>query len=525
MKTFKSLPSQTGQPFFERYATLIHSLTKFGVIAQIITGAAEIGIIYSLLYPSFIDLFPSVAHPLSITGALFCASLLQVGLKKVFPYSVRAILFKRFTGLDLPLSIAIFLLTIALLSVSVLLSYKGSQDIIDVAIAPPLAATTTAADSIKAVTEQRAAAIFSTDSATIETKYLGKFEAIQSEHQSRIDATEGKATKSRTASPSWSKDLSAQANGMKAELKTKLATLKADKANEIEAKATERKATIAHATDRNDIERTDIKAANSEAKAATEQRKGKYKNYVGYFTLFCYIFFLIGFVLDEIYKKGAGIEETVLPHQRHFSPSLFAEWLEAVKARYDTFVRSKIYAFADKTNASPLPVALHSLYDFKATALKNVHTIEVEEMDDDETRVIKLPMKPLKVAAKRKDDTKKADDTEPKKTRQIGFRKDDDTTLSTDEQLKIKGGKSLDDTGVHNDFRYTANLNDDTSKVYTVRATTGGDFGKCEHCGNDFFRNHKKQRFCKEECRKNAWALKTGKDFDLSVKNKERKKK
>jgi hypothetical protein len=493
MKTFKSMPSNEG--FFNTYATLIHSLVRFGVVAQFVTGAAEIGIIYSLLYPSFIDLFPSVAHPLSITGALFCASLLQVGLKKVFPYSVRAILFKRFTGLDLPLSIAIFLLTIALLSVSVLLSYKGSQDIIDVAIAPPLAATTTAADSIKAVTEQRAAAIFSTDSATIETKYLGKFEAIQSEHQSRIDATEGKAAKSRTASPSWSKDLSAQANGMKAELKTKLATLKADKANEIEAKATERKATIAHATDRNDIERTDIKAANGEAKAASDQRKSKYKNYVGFFTLFCYIFFLIGFVLDEIYKKGAGIEETTAPHQRHFAPSVFTEFVETIKEKIDTALRSKIYRWSDKTAASPLPNALHVLYNFKANVLQNVHQIEIEEV---EAKIIKLPSKALKVAAKKNNDTQKTDDTA---TRKIGFfgknsgGLNDTEKLSTDDSTKIVGGR--------NPTEFEPN---------TITIVGGTQtMGQCPNCLKSFIKNHKKHTYCSDECRGEFWQKKTNK--------------
>ena len=502
MKTFKSLPSQAGTPFFERYATLIHSLTKFGVIAQIITGACEIGIIYSLLYPSFTDLFPSIAGPLSITASLFCASLLQVGLKKLFPYSVRAILFKRFTGLDLPLSIFIFLLTGALLTVSVLLSYKGSQDIIDVSIAPPTEKTTNAPDSIKAATEQRAAATFTTDSATIETKYKGKIEATISNFDNQIANVER-----------WSKGKKATA--LRAEKVSKLATLQTEKAIEIEAKATERKATIAHATDRNDSERTDIKTANGEAKTATAERKGKYKNYVGYFTLFCYLFFLIGFVLDEIYKKGAGIETTVLPHQRHFSPSLFAEWLEAVKARYDTFVRAKIYAFADKTNASPLPVALHSLYDFKATPLKNIHTIEVEETGEDETRVIKLPMKPLKVAAKRKDDTSRTDDLEPKKSRQIGFRKDDDTTLSTDDALKIKGGK--------NSFGTAETAADITAAVTHEKPQP--QTKNCDWCGSRFEYVVYNKKFCCDECKKAAWNAKTGKEFDLELKKKERLKK
>ncbi len=497
MKTFKSMPTQTA--FFDRYANLIHTLTKFGVIAQIITGVAEIGIIYSLIYPSFSDLFPSVAHPLSITGSLLAASILQVGLKLVFPYSVRAILFKRFTGLDLPLSIAVFILTIALLSVSVLLSYKGSQDIIDVAIAPPTAKTTTAPDSIKAVTERQANATFTTDSATIETKYKGKLEATESSYDNQIATVE-----------KWAKGK--RATTLRAEKVTKLATLQSDKATEIEAKATERKTTINRATDRNDTERADIKTDNSEAKTQAEHRKGKYKNYVGYFTLFLYIFVLLAFILDEIYKKGAEIDTTPIPHQRHFAPSLFSELSEAVKARIDTTLRAVIYQFADKTKASPLPNALNSLYDFKADALKNVYQIETEPQ---ETKVIRLPSKPLRIAAKQKDDTIKKDDTEPKKNRAIGFKKQDDTQDDT--------GEKKDDTPIHNDFRRTENLKDDTGKTFTVVATSN-DYGKCENCGNDFFRNHKKQRFCGEDCRKENWKVKTGKAFDLELKNKERKK-
>jgi hypothetical protein len=485
MKSFKTFPTTEGQPFFERYATLIHSLTKFGVIAQIITGMAEIGIIYSLLYPSFSDLFPTIAHPLSITGALLCASLLQTALKALFPYSVRAILFKRFTGLDLPLSIFIFLLTGALLTVSILLSYKGSQDIIDVAIAPPTEKNTNAPDSIKAATEQRAATMFTTDSATIETKYKGKIEATISNYDNQIFNVE-----------KWSKGK--KATSLRAEKVSKLATLQSEKAAEIESRSNERKATIAHATDRNDSERTDIKAANGEARTLSDNRKSKYKNYVGYFCLFLYLFFLIGFVLDEIYKKGAGIEETVLPHQRHFAPSLFAEWLEAIKARYDTFIRSKIYAFADKTNASPLPVALHGLYDFKATALKNVHTIEVEEMDDDDTRVIKLPNKPLRIAAKKKDDTKKTDDTA---TRKIGFfgknsgGLNDTEKLSTDDSTKIVGGRN------------TTEFEPNTITIVGGTET----MGQCPNCLKSFVKNHKKHTYCSDVCRGEFWQRKTNK--------------
>lgn len=505
MKILKSMPKDTA--FFDRYAPLIHGLKRFAPITQFLTGAAEIGIIYSLIYPSFSDLFPSVAHPLSITGSLFAASILQIGLKLVFPYSVRAILFKRFAGLDLAFSIVVFALTIALLSVSVTLSYKGSADIVEVAIQPPSDKTTTATDSIKAATERSANAVFSTDSMTIEIKYLGKGEALQSEYNTRINEAENRANNARHKSPIYAKELSQKATNLKAELRAKLATMQADKAAEIEQKASERKATINRALDRNDKERAQIETANSEAKAATKDRKSRYKNYVGYFTLFCYIFFLLVYSLDEIYKKGAKIEASTMPHQRHFLPPLFAELSEAIKARLDTFFRSKIYAFADKTKASPLPVALPVLYEYKADALKNIYTIETEK---EETKTIKLPAKPLRVAAK--NEAAKGDET-TKKARQIGFKIGDDS--------KDEASDKENETPIHNDFRNTGNFKDDSLKV----VTNSSDYGKCENCENDFFRNHKKQRFCCDDCRKESWKNKTGKAFDLELKTKERLKK
>ena len=513
MKTFKSMPKETA--FFDRYANLIHSLTRFAVVAQLVTGLTEIGIIYSLLYPSISDLAPSYAAIITTPLSILFASLLQVGLKKVFPYSVKAILYKRFKSLDLAFTIAVFVLTIALLIVSILLSYKGSHDIIDIAIQPPTEKTTTATDSTRAAAERQANATFTTDSATIETKYLGKSEAIQSEYQSRASGYDAQAARAKGSI--YKAELIAKANGIKAELKTKLATLQSDKATEIEAKATERKTTINRATDKNDIATAQILSDNSEAKGKAIERKGRYKNYIGYFVLFSYTFFLIAFVLDEIYKKGAKIDETPQPHQRHFLPSLFAEWIEAIKARFDTWLRSKIYAFADKTKASPLPNALNSLYDFKADALKNVWVIESEPQ---EKKTLKIPSKPLRIAAK-KDDTKdESKDDTPKKQRQIGFFKSNDTKDDTTEKA--------DETPIHNETRFRGEIGDepqdDTRKKFTV-VTNQNDFGKCENCGKDFFRNHKIQRFCCEDCRKAAWKNKTGKDFDLEVKTKQRLKK
>ena len=508
MKILKSMPNDTA--FFERYADLTHSLTKVATIAQVVTGAAEIGILYALLYPSVKDLFPSQAATIATCGAVFCAALLQFGLKKVFPYSVRAILYKRFKGLDMAFSVSVFILTIALLAVSVFLSFNGSKDIAAFAVTPPTEKTTTAQDSAKRTATAQANNLFSSDSSTIETKYKGKSEALTAEFNSRIGASESKASQTANSAPSWSKSLRVQAAALRGEMATKLATLQADKATELQAKSDKRQTDIDKATDRADSQADGILSENKAAKDAAKVKANSYSGYIGYFTLFCYVFFLFTYILNEIYHKGAKIDLTPVPSQRHFDPSVIALFTEALKERIDVFFRKKIYAFSNSTDVQPLPDAVRVLHDFKANTFDEVLQVQ---SNFEKMKVVKLPTKRHKIAATAKDDTTEKRDDTPTKTRQIGFKKQNDTADDATEKQ--------DDTNIHNDFRSTANLSDDTKTI----VVTGGDFGKCENCGNDFYRNHKKQRFCGEDCRKDAWKNKTGKDFDLQVKNKERRKK
>lgn len=502
------MPNDTA--FFERYADLTHSLTKVATIAQVVTGAAEIGILYALLYPSINDLAPSYAVQLSTVAAIFCAALLQFGLKKVFPYSVRAFLYKRWQGLDFWFSIAVIILTIALLGVSVFLSWKGSKDIASFAVAKPTEKTTTAQDSAKNAVLIAANGRFTTDSATIETKYKGKAEALTAEFQSRIGTTEGKANQTVTSAPSWSKSLKSQAQTLRGEMSTKLAQLQADKATEIQAKSDKRQADIDKATDRADNQADGILAENKAAKDAAKVKTESYSGYIGYFTLFCYIFFLFTFILNEIYHKGAKIDLTPVPSQRHFDPSVIALFMEALKEKIDVSLRTKIYNFANNTAAQPLPEAVRVLHTFNAKTFDEVLKVE---SDFAQTKVVKLPTKRHKLAATIQPETDKKTDDTPQKRHQIGFKKQDDTKDDTNAKA--------DESKVHNDFRSKANLTDDTQTIIV----TGGDFSKCENCGKDFFRNHKKQRFCCEDCRKTAWSNKTGKTLDLSIKSKERRKK
>lgn len=62
--------------------------------------------------------------------------------------------------------------------------------------------------------------------------------------------------------------------------------------------------------------------------------------------------------------------------------------------------------------------------------------------------------------------------------------------------------------------RYTVNLSaaDRTTKIVN---DTGKDV--CEHCGNTYLRNHKKQKFCSEACRVASWEDRTGAKLQKGV--------
>jgi hypothetical protein len=501
MKLQTNLPQNAdGINFFERYASLINSLTGVAFIAQLITGFCEVGILYTLLYPSFADVVPpQYLNFVSMCGACICAAMLQMGLKEVFPYSIRAILYNRFKGLDLAFTIGIFILTISILAGSIALSWQGSKDIAEFAVSKPIEKTTSKSDSTKNADFATAQRLFTSDSANIEMKYKGKSEALTAEFNSRIRSADDKASQTAATAPSWSKSLRAQAAALRGEMATKLATLQADKATELQAKAEKRQTDIDKATNRADSQADVILSDNKAAKDAAKVKANSYSGYIGYFTLFCYVFFLFTYILNEIYHKGAKIDLTPIPSQRHFNPSVFAEWIETAKEKLDVHLRTKIQNWADKTPPQPLPLSISALYDFKADVLTD--TVKIETTGK-ETKVVKLPLKVHKIAAIAKDETTKKADETPSKVRVIGFKKQDDTADDITQKA--------DDPLVHNESR---------------PMVKSSDFGKCENCGNDFFRNHKIQRFCGENCRKNAWKNKTGKNFDLSVKNKERRKK
>ena len=478
------LPLPKDAEFFNKYAALVFALKRYGVVAQSIAALTELGILYALIYGTLSDITPSFGPVISIAGALVAASMLQVGLRFSLPYVVRSVLYKRFRNLDLAFTVVVWVLLLALLTVSITLSWLGSKSIAETFTPKPIERTTLLTDGEKKAANETAEKLFLTDSLTIAAKFSGKIEATKAALQTQIDATDGKASNASIKSPQWSRELKAKAQTLRGEMTAKLATLESERATEIQTAAKDRANALGEASTRRNREADKIQSDNEAAQTKTTFKTNRYGGYLGIFTLVCYLFFIVSTILNEMLNKGAKIEALPMPTQYDFLPSVFAEWKTAISDRLNQIFRQHIQTFSDNTKAAPMPEKMPMLYDYKAQPLETVLTVVSEPPK--ETAIIKLPVKMPKIAATVKSDDKTVT------PRPIGFHTDK-TIVSDPTTDKII-----------NDKPYT--------KIVTIQK--GSHLRTCEQCKTSYVYNHHKQKYCGETCRVEAWEKRTGRIFN-----------
>ena len=103
MKHLRTAPTETG--FFETYAKLAKSITLSGVFAQIVSGLTEIGGIFAASYSALLPIFPELALPIAGAVAIIGTAVLELGLRVLMPHTVDAVLYRRYSGLHLPMTI------------------------------------------------------------------------------------------------------------------------------------------------------------------------------------------------------------------------------------------------------------------------------------------------------------------------------------------------------------------------------------------------------------------------------------
>jgi hypothetical protein len=242
MKVFRSLP--TDSDFFTRYASLIPPIHKAGYVAQLISALTEAGILFVLIRATAADfLSPMLADVAGFIGATAGVLLIELGLRKLLPFSVRAILFRRFSGLDLVMTFLIFAGSLVLLAASGFLSFQGSKDLVSELVPPPVERSAGLADTLHSAATMAAATSYRADSAMIERSAAQRAESIKAAAKSAQAAIDVQlrtlAAKENETGQSFATrkaDLRANRADLAADRDRQLADLAADLATSLSAR-------------------------------------------------------------------------------------------------------------------------------------------------------------------------------------------------------------------------------------------------------------------------------------------------
>ena len=364
MKIHKSLPQN--EAFFGYYARLIPTLFKVGYLSQAFSACIETYILYSILRAKLEGVMDNPGAG-ALIGALFLVALLEVGLRTSAAFSVRAILYRKFSGLDLPMSAFIFLLSGSLLLCSVVLHLEGSKEAVEANNAGPALEQTA---HIETSGQTEAAALlrsFSQDSAVIASSYSSRLKATRA-----AEVAKEKAYLSRKGATAGGAAL------IRAKGEEKLAAIEGERGAKLEALLERKSSQMERVKGRQYSAADEANGRNKAKLAKDEAQVSKYSSYLSTFSVLTVLFFLLTIALNEIHLKGSGIEEVAIPHQYQFEQPVFAKLQTALNGKIQYHARRVIDRIEESTPEPGAPLTPHSLYDWSGLTPRRV-TVQTRE--------------------------------------------------------------------------------------------------------------------------------------------------
>ena len=478
MKFRLSLPNN--EDFFQRYAGLVPTLSKLGYLAQIVSALTEVGILFALVRNAVADIAPpAVATGAGIIGGLLGTAFIEVGLRKFLPFSFRQVLNKRFSGLDMIMTVAIISATVMLLSASGFLSFKGSKDTVET-MTPPAKkgeVVTGLYDDLK----NGERIMFSEDSAAIVARYAPQISALNLAHTASAEAGNTKLKAIESKERNTGQIFSSQKATIKQSMADaaaahalKLAEMQSQQAAELKARQDKRDAEIAIVNGRLSRAFQTEERQFAEAEAKRLQQVKVWGGSVAWFTVLCLAVLILSIGLQEVHHHGAGIQEEALPNEYHFRESAFDAFVGAVSERWNALAFAWIKKFEDGTPEPPEPGKPPTVYEYEA----------------------KIERRPIGFTTGKSSE---------KTTKESSEKTSGVSSVSKETQAEIdelrRRLKAYEEKEKHG-------LSKERIVAYDFRKETNTKI--CAHCQQSFIYNHAKQKYCSEDCRKNHWESMNG---------------
>ena len=158
----------------------------------------------------------------------------------------------------------------------------------------------------------------------------------------------------------------------------RLAALEEERAAKFEALLNSKAANLERIKSRQFSAADEIGGRNKKQLERSEIRTATYSSYLSTFSVLTVLFFLLTIALNEVHKKGSGIEEVAIPHQYQFEEPVFSKLSTALNGKFQYHARRVIDRLEDSTPAPGAPLTPHPLYDWAGLTPRRV-TMETRE--------------------------------------------------------------------------------------------------------------------------------------------------
>lgn len=338
-RTIRTKPKN--DQFFKTYASLLFVLSAGLLLTQLISGATESNAIYMTIRES-LALMPKFTKTIvawigTIMGVLLIE---QYGVRILLPYSIDAIIYKKFKGEEKYISIFSITLCLVIYAGSFYLSVHGGKDYADKIIVENEQSQNQKRYSEESNNESDKSAELKKERQLLYDSYISDSLALASSYNSKINQQRNILNKTKYGKKY--REIKAEIDRLNVENAQSMLELK----NKFNEDWREQKELISKKYEK----MLDSKQKSVEPIASFTKKQGKQmKSYTVIFVICCMLFQLFSSIIMRIILKGSGIEEQAVVSQSWFDSPKYAEWLYIANQRFDSIFKNRIRGFDSKT--------------------------------------------------------------------------------------------------------------------------------------------------------------------------------
>lgn len=355
---------------FNRYAPLVSVLFIVSIFAQVISGITESSKVYAPMYAKFKLITPD--HAVLIAGiiTLVIVACLEIAIRVLTPYAARTFIHKRFSGADMVISILILILTASTLTIGVLMSFDGSNDVADIVVGDVDLITTNNIDSIHQIKLSEINSRYTQDRKDAESRINNQISSVTAAGSSRIESINTKIKNLRQReslsgqrfTTSISR-LEQQISDIKTSTAEEVSKLTLSLSDELKSLQETRNDNTSKYTSKYENDIAQVNNENDKLKSDNELLKQSTGGGLGILTVIMQLLVIVYIIINEIMNKHSGITTKVEVQQTYFEQNFFVQLYKSIFSYVGYQARKIIIAIQKATPDTPIPVSPPTLID------------------------------------------------------------------------------------------------------------------------------------------------------------------